>query len=290
MKSCRTCGIENSDAMRFCVECGTPLTVSPMVVNVQNSGTQGQENVPPTVFGGNKNTGGGQQNFSPGFPNAPTQKPKGYGKIFLILGGVFALFLLLLTAGAAIIFFNWQSNNPVVVADASPTPSPTRTAERKSPTPSRSVSPTVSPNVLKDDEPPPPKSDSDARADFDKVWVDYNVTDKGRLGMRIHVKFTVHNMKNVDSDLAIYFQREDGTKILTNNKEFASKDGQVAVYRALKPSYDETVYEDLQLFIPYTEFNLSRGKYKLKLDADLINKNGDLVQHLTFYDFEYEKP
>lgn len=289
MKKCRACGSENADAMHFCVECGTPLTDSPIIVNIPDSGTQRQNEPPPTVMGGMRNTGG-QQNFSPNFSNAPVQKPKSYAKIFLILGGIFALLLLLLTATAAIVFYNLQSKkNTVVVANTSPTlvPSPARSVEKKSPTPV----PAVSPKTLTDDEPsPPPKSDSAASADFDKLWVDYNVTDKNRLGMRIHVKFTVKNIKNIDSYLVVYFQGEDGTNLLTNNQEFRSSDGRVAVYRALKPSFDVTDYNDLDLFIPYTEFNLSRGKYNLKMDADVIYKNGELVQHLTYYDFEYEKP
>ena len=285
MKKCKACGIENSDAMHFCVECGTPLATSPMIVNIMpDSGTQRQNEPPPTIMGGMGNIGG-QQNFSPNFPNTPAQKPKSYAKIFLILGGLFAVLVLILTA-AAMVFYLQFKKNTVVVTDNSPTPVPTRSIEKNSPTPARAVSP----KIPTDDAPSPPKSDSDASADFDKVWVDYNVTDKNRLGMRIHVKFTVRNMKNIDSDVAVYFQTEDGTNLLTNNREFRSNDGRVAVYRALKPSFDITDYNDLDLFIPYTEFNLSRGKYTLKLDVDVIYKNGELVQHLTYYDFEYEKP
>lgn len=284
MKKCKTCGIENSDAMHFCVECGTQLGASPIVVNIQ----QERQNEPPPTYVGRRENSGGQGNFSPNFSNVPAPKPKSYAKILLALGGLFALLLLFLAAAGAIVYYNLPSKkNPVVVTDNSPTPAPSRSIEKKSPTPL----PVVSPKTKTDDEmPPPPKSDSDASADFDKVWVDYNVTDKNRMGMRIHVKFTVRNMKNVDSNVAVYFQMEDDTNLLSNNREFRSNDGRLAVYRALKPLFDVTDYNDLDLFIPYTEFNLSRGKYKLKMDVDVIYKNGDLVQHLTFYDFEYEKP
>ena len=289
MKKCRACGVENADAMHFCVECGTPLAASPIVVDLQDSGTQRQDNPPPTVFAGARNTSGGQQNFAPNFPNPQTQKPKSYAKIFLILGGIFAVFLLLLMAGAAVVIFNLPTKKDVVVVNPTPMPSPVRIAEKKSPGPTPAASPSVTPDTKNTDE-PPPKSDSAASAKFDKIWVDYNVTDKNRLGMRIHTNFTVYKMKNIDSEVAIYFQKDDDTKLLTNNKEFRSKEGQVAVYKALKPSYDETVYNDLQLFIPYTEFSLSSGKYNLKMDVDLIYENGELVQHLTYSNFEYEKP
>jgi len=57
----------------------------------------------------------------------------------------------------------------------------------------------------------------------------------------------------------------------------------------LKPGFDTAVYKDLQFFMPYNEFKLSRGKYNLKMDADLNYRNGDLIQHLNFYEFEYEE-
>ena len=107
--------------------------------------------------------------------------------------------------------------------------------------------------------------------------------------MRIHTTFNVSGLKGVDSYLAIYFQKKDGTKLYTSDRDYRSKDGQVAVYRALKPNYDETVYEDLQVFIPYDAFNLPRGNYDLQMDSDVIYENGDMVGHLNFYDFEYEK-
>ncbi len=285
MKKCGNCGIENSDAMRFCVECGTTLANSP-AANMPRGGVPKAEEIPATVIGEMPNSGAGRQNFSPQIQQILPPKRKSKAKIFLVLGGLFILFLLFLTAGAAILFFNWQAKNNTVAVKNNPTP--TRNLEKKTITPSTAVSPDVSDDS--DDDEPPPKPASGASADFDKLWVDYNVTEEGQVGMRIHVKFVVHNMKNVNSAVAIYFQKEDGTKLLTNNEEYAAKDGGVAVYKALKPSFDETVYEDLPLFIPYNEFNLSRGKYVLKMDADLIDESSNLIQHLTFENFDFEKP
>jgi hypothetical protein len=124
-------------------------------------------------------------------------------------------------------------------------------------------------------------------AAFDRVWVDYNVTEKGREGMRIHAKFTTYNMKGLDSHLAVYFARRNGEKLQTTNKSYASTDGQVAVFRALKPQYDPAEFTDLTVFMPYDELNLGRGKHALKMDVDVIYDKGGLIQHLTLYDFDY---
>jgi hypothetical protein len=124
-------------------------------------------------------------------------------------------------------------------------------------------------------------------ATVERVWVDYNVRREGRDGMLIHVKFTVNNMKGVDSYMAVLFQRKNGTKLTTTNSSYASKEGQVAVYRSMMPGFDKTVYQDLDVFIPYDELRLGTGVYDLQMDIDLLYKDGNLVQHLAFHDFVY---
>lgn len=122
-------------------------------------------------------------------------------------------------------------------------------------------------------------------ATFEDLWVDYDVTENGHKGMRIHVKFTLKNMKDVDSYLAIYFEKKDGEKLKSQNTTYKSKSGQLALYKTLKPGYDESVYKDLQVFMPYSEMNLPSGRHDLKLDADIIYKNGDLIKHLKYHEF-----
>lgn len=122
---------------------------------------------------------------------------------------------------------------------------------------------------------------------FNKIWIDYDVTQEGRKGMLIHAKFTAFNMKDVDSYLAVYFSQKNGYKLKTNNTKYASKEGQVAIYKKMKPGYDETDYDDLSVFIPYEELNLVRGTYNLQLDADVIYEKGGLIQHLDYHDFVY---
>jgi hypothetical protein len=298
MKKCQKCNYENAGSMRFCLECGTPLPDAPIIVSWQDSGTQKQSNVDTASFGQSMETRvGGQSNIPNNFPNVPqASKPRSNKKMFIVIGGIAALFLLVFAAGAAIIGYNLIYTPKPVVYNPTPTASPTRSAE-KTPKPSPSKSPSKSPDATPDASPEDspedapadsPKSDA-AKTEFDRIWVDYNVTEKGRLGMRIHVDCSVKNMKGVSSYLALYFQQKDGTKLFTNTQNFRSKDGQVAVFKPLKPAYDDAVYEDSQFFMPYEEFNLKRGKYDLQIDLDLIYENGDLVEHMTFYDFEYEK-
>jgi hypothetical protein len=289
MKKCLTCGLENTDTMRFCVECGSTLPDAPIIVNF-GGGNAGQQNPfgnsPQAQSGGKGNFG---SNFPNQFSNVPQAKPRTNKKTFLIIGGILALFLLVFAAGAAVIGYNMLLKDEVV---NNPTPN-------TSPTTNASVSPTKTPK-----SPTPSNTNSssntnstsnsitstDGKAELGRVWVDYNVTQGGKKGMLIHVKFTVRKMKNVDSYLAAYFEKDNGEKLFTNNKAYRSTEGQVAVFKALRPAYDDTVYDDEKLFIPYDEFNLDSGSYDLQAVIDVIYENGNLVSHMDTHEFEYTEP
>ncbi len=124
---------------------------------------------------------------------------------------------------------------------------------------------------------------------FKDIWVDYDVSEAGQNGMRIHVKFTVNGMKNLDSYLAIYFETSDGVRLKDNNNKFNSTSDEVAVYKSMKPAYDPADYNDLSVFMPYDELDLSDGDWDLRMDVDLIYKAGGLIQHLTYKEFNYKQ-
>lgn len=128
------------------------------------------------------------------------------------------------------------------------------------------------------------------RAEFKQIWIDYDVEENGAKGMRIHVKFTTYEMKGLDSYLAVYFMDMNNVKLRDKNGKFNSTQGEVAVYREMKPLYDPADYNDLTVFMPYAELDLSPGNYDLRMDVDLIYKAGGLIQHLTLKDFNYQKP
>ncbi len=276
MKRCQNCNYENSEAMRFCLECGTPLPDSPMFFNLQDSTQQKQSDVITESFGQSRETHIRGRGFPNNFSNIPQSRKRGSGKIVLVLGGILALFMLFAGMGAAVVLYN---GDEIAKIFDKPTSTPTPTPPRlPTPTPTPSQTPTPTPT-------PPRTPNPKASAVSEKIWVDYNVTEKGREGMRIHVKFSTINLKGVDSYLAIFFEKKDGTKILTNNPNYQGKDGRLAVYQSLKPLYDNAVYDDVTFFLPYDEFQLSRGKNNLKMDVNVFYKNGDLVRHLNHHRF-----
>ncbi len=130
-------------------------------------------------------------------------------------------------------------------------------------------------------------------ATFDKLWVDYNKRRNGQLGMIVHVKFKASNMKDVSAQLALGFSRKSGDKYVNLIPNAASKNrsksGSLTFYKDIKPAYTTAYYNDLQVFVPYSEFNLAKGSYTLQIRADLIYPSGRLLKHFAKKPFAYKK-
>ncbi len=133
--------------------------------------------------------------------------------------------------------------------------------------------------------PEPDKPD----ADFEKIWVEQNVEEKGVDGIRIFATFNVYNLKDVKSDIVYRFQK-DGEFLKGKTTEYSTTDGTLSARRYLTPNYTATVYDKLSVFVPYTEFGLAAGTYDLKIDADVILRDGTNVKHLTLQDLRLVIP
>lgn len=301
MKKCPTCNNDNADSMRFCLQCGTPLPDAPMVVNLGDGGSsqsgQGQSNYGNSMETQMSNRGNFQQNFQqpqqsqqssgfqnpPQFSNLPPSAPK-KGKTWLVVGGIAALLFLIFSAGAAVIGYNmFVKPNPTPTPNSSPTAS---TSPSSSASASPSKSPTKSPTP--DATATPRANTSGMSASVQKMSIDYNVTEGGRKGMKIHVSYKVYGMKGVPSYLALYFQKKGGGKIYSDTDGFRSSDGTLALYKEMEPGHDPAVYDDTTLFMPYDEIILPKGKYDLNISADVIFKEGGLVDHMKDFPFQFE--
>lgn len=288
MKVCQTCRNQNADEMRFCLNCGAPLPDAPVVVNF--GGTQGGQSNPGTNPYGQSvptqvNQPVFQQQPQQNYSMVPPAKKSGSKKIWIAVAGVFLLLFLGGIAVVGIVILN-MSRDHEPVAKTSPTPS-SSASPSASPSASKSATPKSSPSA----EPTKAVNSQyeNVKTKFSKVWVDYNKTQDDEFGMIVHLKFQVSNMKDVDSFAVVYFQKPDGTFLNGGTGNYAAKDGRVAAMKGLRPGFEPTVYEDLEIFVPYDSLNLEVGKYNLKMDIDLIDQDENFIQHLTFKDFQYEQ-
>ena len=133
----------------------------------------------------------------------------------------------------------------------------------------------------------------DPTATFNRLWVDYDVTEGNQRGMRVHVNFQIADAIGIRPRLAVYFQKKNGEKLYTTNRTYRSMDkdrvGQIVAYFDLTPGYEITDYDDISVFMPYSVLNLPRGNHDLAIDVDLVYPNGNLIQHLELHEFWFEK-
>jgi len=123
-----------------------------------------------------------------------------------------------------------------------------------------------------------------AKVDFNKIWVDYDVVEKGKKGMRVHNKFTVRNLKDVPLYMTVRIINAKGSAVMTP----ANKTLEVS--KPLNPGHVNSVYADYSVFVPYTSFRLPAGKHNLKVDADLFYQDKELLKHLAVHKFLFTQP
>lgn len=125
-------------------------------------------------------------------------------------------------------------------------------------------------------------------ARFDSLWVEFGVTENNLPGMRIHFRFLTYNMKDTAASVAVYFlyNNIDGGTLKDKNNQYVSASGDVAAYADIKPGFDTAYYNDLQLFIPYSELHLNPGNYELLMDSKLIYRRGGLIADFRHYGFK----
>jgi len=94
-------------------------------------------------------------------------------------------------------------------------------------------------------------------AQITNVWVEHNKWSGIVKGMKIHVAFNTFNVRGMMGQCAAYFNFENGQKLIDYNMQYRAIDGQVCCFQNFTPNYDYTTYNDLVLFMPYTELHIN---------------------------------
>lgn len=120
------------------------------------------------------------------------------------------------------------------------------------------------------------------------LHIDYNVTENGKLGMRIKQNFLIYNAQNSKCIMAIYFYNaDDGKALVDRNGIQASADGKVAAYTNFTPGYQNTQFNDLSVFMPYDELELGSGNFRLKCYVALFDPNLKVITNSGYQYFTY---
>ena len=125
-------------------------------------------------------------------------------------------------------------------------------------------------------------------AKLQDVHIDYNVTEDGKLGMRVKQSFLIYNAQGKQCIMAVYFHNAETDKALVDkNGVKASADGHVAAFTYFNPNYQNTQFNDLSVFMPYDELELGSGNFRLKCYVAIFDPNLKQVstggyQYFTF--------
>ena len=109
--------------------------------------------------------------------------------------------------------------------------------------------------------------DSSPKAEIESIWMDHNITQNGVRGMKIHVKFTVDNMKDKTIYTYAYFYWGDNVTPLHDQY---NNDLSFRGYGT--PSYDNARFDDFGIFVPYSGLNMKPGLGTVELSFDISVK------------------
>ena len=92
------------------------------------------------------------------------------------------------------------------------------------------------------------------------INIEHGMHEDGKNGMIIHVDFKVLGHKDDLCNLTLWFystNAKESNKLYSRDGDFQTTDGQVAIRRFFKPGYENSVYSDYKVFMPYEELHVS---------------------------------
>lgn len=126
-----------------------------------------------------------------------------------------------------------------------------------------------------------------ASGKINKTWLEYNVYHENEKGMNIHNDILIYNSMNKKSKLIAWFYDGQKQKLRDYNNSYCTTDGQVCAVEYFTPSYNESHYKDLAIYIPYSEFHINtRGVHNIKFRIGLFS-GYDLLEESPLYQFDF---
>ena len=123
-----------------------------------------------------------------------------------------------------------------------------------------------------------------------EVWVDHNVENEGEVGMTIHAKFEINGMLSRQGVIQAFFYHPSGQPLIDTNDNYRTEDGSVTCGDYFQPPYENTIYNDFQLFIPYVELHLDKS-CRLLCDVYISDGNNWVAKSSQIsIDYKYYQP
>ncbi len=123
------------------------------------------------------------------------------------------------------------------------------------------------------------------------VRLEHNVFVNGEKGMRIHVDFTVAGHLGMDCKALVYGYHKNGLRLEDQDGWYTTMDGHVATHADFRPGYATALYEDLQMFLPYSQLHLDPTlRNSAKLQVQLYSTaSGAILSNTYEVSFDFGK-
>ena len=87
--------------------------------------------------------------------------------------------------------------------------------------------------------------------------------------------FEVQHMRGTDGSCDVYVYLENGDPVKGKNSDYQSSRGTLTTSKTIYPRYEDARYTDYELFLPYSEFDLGKGKFELKFYCRIWEKSSE---------------
>ena len=127
-------------------------------------------------------------------------------------------------------------------------------------------------------DPPQQPSTGEATAVIRNTQSEHNVYLGGVKGMNIYVDFDIDNHQERGGKLLVHFFDDDtGDSLRDGNGRYADQNDNVVVYADFTPQYDSSRYTNVDLFMPYDEFELGAGEHQLHFIVFVLDAGNDAL-------------
>ena len=106
--------------------------------------------------------------------------------------------------------------------------------------------------------------------------------------MKIHVKFDINGMLNRRGQAAAYFYYTNGNPLKDTNGRCSTSNGNVATHVDFTPNYENCTFNDLSIFMPYSELHMNKSA-SCYFTISLWCGNNEVTQSdKTYFDINIE--
>lgn len=121
---------------------------------------------------------------------------------------------------------------------------------------------------------------------FNKIWLEHGTVHDGVKGMTVHVAFDISGYKGQTCEAIAYFDYPKGTGLKDKNKRYYTKNGNVCSSKKFTPSYDNSSFSDVAIFIPISELHLLSGTRTYYTRVYVFSPNGTYLGNSNYASFD----